>query len=46
MRYRMEFRDWRRNATLAPAAFHFTNVTKAGRSEFARPEAPGPEAAK
>lgn len=46
MRYRMEFRDWRRNATLAPAAFHFTNVTKAGRIDFARPDAPGPEAAK
>lgn len=46
LRYRMEFRDWRRNIKLAPAAFHFTNVTKANRIEFARPDAAGQEAAK
>jgi hypothetical protein len=40
LRYQMEFRDWRRNVDLAPAAFVFTNTSDAHVMQFARPDAP------
>jgi len=40
LRYQMEFRDWRRNVDLAPAAFVFTNTSGAHEMQFARPDAP------
>jgi hypothetical protein len=39
LRYQMEFRDWRRNVVLAPAAFVFTNTSDAHVMQFARPDA-------
>jgi hypothetical protein len=40
LRYQMEFRDWRRNVDLAPAAFVFNNTSDAHEMQFARPDAP------